>query len=71
MIKWDIKYKYNIYIQSYKCFFFTFKESQNKMYQIFHKSKKVIVNINNKKYFLSTKSAYYNDFWNIWHWRLE
>ncbi len=27
---------------------------------------------NNKKYFLRSKSAYYNDFWRImWHWRLE
>ncbi len=38
MIKSDIKYKYQIYI-SCKCFFFlTFKDSRDKMYQIFHKN---------------------------------
>ncbi len=40
------------------------------MYNGFHKNIKQQTN-NNKKYFLSIQSAYYNDFWRImWHWRL-
>jgi len=31
-----------------------------------------VFNIDSNECFLSTKSAYYNDFWRVmWHWRLE
>jgi len=26
---------------------------------------------NNKKMFLEHQSSYYNDYWRMWHWRLE
>ncbi len=40
-------------------------------YHIFHKSIKQHNIDKNKKFFLSSELAYYNDFWSImWHWSL-
>ncbi len=44
-----------------------FLKNPEEIYQNFHK-----FNIDNKKCFLSTKSADQNDFWSImWQWRLD
>jgi len=40
----------------------------------FHKKATTVLNLddNNNKYFMSSKSVYYNDSWRImWHWKLE
>jgi len=36
-------------------------------------SSTIVYNVDNdkNKYFLSSKSAYYNDYWRMWHWRQE
>jgi len=56
--------------------FWAFYSSQipKKIHHDFHKNikKQIIFNIeNNMTCFLSTKSAYSNDFWKIWHFKID
>ncbi len=55
-------------------FYSTKNAEQNKKYHSFHKMliSTTVYKIDNNKFFLSSKSAYWNDFWRImWYWRLE
>ncbi len=55
----DSRHLYKYFISN-KCYLFIPK---NSMYHVFHKIWTIFNTDNNEKYFLSSKSAYYNDFW--------
>jgi len=69
MYKISISNNFNYVILN---FLFTNKKRKSIMVSTEIWSSTTVFNIgNNQKSFLTTKSTYYNDYWIMWHWRLE
>ncbi len=75
VIHWSINLlqKFKLFCFVCLCFFSFIKESWKKCITVYTKMlSSTTVYYHSYKCFLSSKSAYYNDFWrNLWHWSLE